>query len=391
MNVILFDEHPATFYPLSLTRPISELRIGIKLIREKWEYWLPGSYSYACEEHLVGKYNTVLDETNLWINSRVLPSIKLVDAIRSLEVNEALFSQGRLIASLNSSGTQEHYEKSIDLDGDLDYLERHTDLFSKNGRCIQEDISWISKDKESEPVPDWVTVIGTHDVFIESGAQVLPSIFNTSNGPIYIGKNAVVMENTVLKGPLSINEGATIKVGAKIYGDTTIGPYCKVGGEVSNTVFLEYSNKGHDGFLGNSYIGAWCNLGADTNSSNLKNNYAPVKLWDYDSGRFKDTGLQFCGLIMGDHSKCGINTMFNTGTVIGVSANVFGSGFPRNFIPSFSWGGANGFSTYQLKKAFETAQIMMARRQLLLDQKDQDILTTVFEKSKTYRIWDNKK
>jgi UDP-N-acetylglucosamine diphosphorylase/glucosamine-1-phosphate N-acetyltransferase len=391
MNVILFDEHPESFYPLSLTRPISELRVGISLIREKWQYWIPGSYSYACEAHLAGKYHTVLEERNLWINSRVLPNVKVVEAIRNLALNEALFHDSQLIACANASGSPEHYNKVIQLVGELDILEMHTDLFHRNGAVMVQDFKCLTEGRKSEPIPEWCTVLGTHEVFVEPGAQVFPCILNATNGPIYIGKDAIIMENAVLKGPLALNEAATIKVGAKIYGDTTIGPHCKIGGEVSNTVFWGYSNKGHDGFLGNSAVGAWCNLGADTNSSNLKNNYAPVKLWDYATGRFKDTGLQFCGLVMGDHSKCGINTMFNTGTVIGVSANIFGSGFPRNFIPSFSWGGANGFSTYQLKKAFETAQIMMARRQIFLDDKEKDILEKVFDKTKTYRIWDNKK
>ncbi|MFB1003571.1 MAG: glucose-1-phosphate thymidylyltransferase, partial [Bacteroidia bacterium] len=233
------------------------------------------------------------------------------------------------------------------------------------------------------------TLIGDN-IFIEEGATVEAATLNSKNGPIYIGKNAEIMEGATVRGPLALCEGSVIKMGAKIYGDTTIGPYSKVGGEVSNTVFYANSNKGHDGFLGNSVIGEWCNLGADTNCSNLKNNYAQVKLWNYSKKRFLHSGLQFCGLIMGDHSKCGINTMFNTGTVVGVSANIFGASFPRNFIPSFTWGGASGFATYTVPKALETARIVMLRRNKELNNTEKEILNTVFEDSIEHRFWENK-
>ncbi|MGB1307109.1 MAG: glucose-1-phosphate thymidylyltransferase, partial [Flavobacteriales bacterium] len=216
-------------------------------------------------------------------------------------------------------------------------------------------------------------------------AKVEHAILNASTGPIYVGKDAEIMEGSIVRGPLAMCENSVLKMGAKIYGATTLGPYCKVGGEVNNSVLLGYSNKGHDGFLGNSVLGEWCNLGADTNNSNLKNNYAEVKLWSYQSERFVNTGLQFCGLIMGDHSKCGINTMFNTGTVVGVSANVFGAGFPRNFVSSFSWGGSAGYMTYRLNKVFEVAEKVMQRRAIEFNQVEKDILTEVFELTKSYR------
>ncbi|MCR9081276.1 MAG: glucose-1-phosphate thymidylyltransferase, partial [Cyclobacteriaceae bacterium] len=226
------------------------------------------------------------------------------------------------------------------------------------------------------------------NIFIEEGAVIRASILNAEGGPIYIGKNTEIQEGSLIRGPFALCEGSTVNMGAKLRGDTTIGPHSKVGGEVSNSVIFGYSNKGHEGFLGNSVIGEWCNLGADTNTSNLKNNYAPVKLWDYIRGGFTNTGLQFCGLMMGDHSKCGINTMFNTGTVVGVGANIFGDGFPRNFIPSFAWGGAAGFSTFQFPKFLQTAQAVMQRRKVELGEKDQEMLQKVFDFSKNYRIWE---
>ena len=242
----------------------------------------------------------------------------------------------------------------------------------------------LTKGRKSQFLPENNTILGK-DIFIEKGAKVSCSILNAEDGPIYIGKNAEVMEGSIIKGPFAMGESAVLKMGAKIYGATTLGPYCKVGGEVSNSVFFGYSSKAHDGFLGNSVIGEWCNLGADSNISNLKNNYAHVKLWNYEIERFINTELQFCGLIMGDHSKCGINTMFNTGTVVGVSSNVFGSGFPRNFIPSFNWGGAAGFSIYKLLKAFEVAEKVFERRKLRFDKIDKNILTQVYDMTKRYR------
>ncbi|MGB0850797.1 MAG: glucose-1-phosphate thymidylyltransferase, partial [Bacteroidia bacterium] len=263
------------------------------------------------------------------------------------------------------------------------------DIFSKNGYQINEDFNLITTGRKSQTLSTSNTLIG-ENIFVEEGADVEAAVLNSKNGPIYIGKNATIMEGALIKGPFALGSSATIKMGAKIYGDTSVGPSCKVGGEVSNTLFYGNSNKGHDGFLGNSVIGEWCNLGADTNSSNLKNNYAQVKLWNYTKSRFVNSGLQFCGLIMADHSKCGINTMFNTGTVVGVSANIFGASFPRNFIPSFTWGGATGFATYSLGKAFETARIVMSRRQQELNETEKEILKNVHEISSTHRIWEKK-
>jgi UDP-N-acetylglucosamine diphosphorylase/glucosamine-1-phosphate N-acetyltransferase len=275
--------------------------------------------------------------------------------------------------------------RSVQYQAEARRIERNWDLFSLNHAAIKADFELLTAGRESQPVPKGVTVIGDGDVFLEEGASVLPGMLNTTEGPIYLGRNSQVMEACAIRGPFALCEGAIVKMGAKIYTGTTIGPYSKVGGEVNNSILMGYSNKGHDGFLGNSVLGEWCNLGADTNTSNMKNNYTEIRLWDYADGRFSPTGLQFCGLMMGDHSKTGINTMLNTGTVIGVSCNVFGSGYPRNFIPSFSWGSGSGMSVYKTAKAFETAEAMMKRRGVEFDEADKAILEYVFEASSSLR------
>ncbi|MEO1714969.1 MAG: glucose-1-phosphate thymidylyltransferase, partial [Bacteroidota bacterium] len=263
------------------------------------------------------------------------------------------------------------------------------EIFSQNGAALRSDYEKLTRNRLSEALPESNTLIGPkNQLFIEPGASVEGAILNTKTGPIYIGKDAAVMEGAIIRGPFALGNNGVVKLGAKVYGPTTIGPFAKIGGEVNNSVLFGYSNKGHDGFLGNSVIGEWCNLGADTNNSNLKNNYAEVRAWNYKLEGFIPTGLQFCGLIMGDHSKCGINTMFNTGTVVGVSANIFGAGFPRNFVPSFTWGGPSGMSTYRVKKAFETAERVMVRRKKELDKVERDILEHVFRISSTYRRWE---
>ena len=275
---------------------------------------------------------------------------------------------------------------SIEYQGDYLLLEHPWELFSKNKEILAYDFDLLTRDRVSQSLSDTNTVLGDRDqIFLEEGARVECSILNTQDGPIYIGKNAQIMEGCIVRGGMALCDHAILKMGAKIYGASTFGPYCKVGGEVNNAVLMAYSNKGHEGFLGNSVLGEWCNLGADTNTSNLKNNYAPVRLWNYATEGFAKTGLQFCGLMMGDHSKAGINTMFNTGTVVGVSANIFGSGFPRNFMPSFSWGGASGYTEYKTNKAFETARAMMARRGVEFDEAEQSILEEVFQQTEKYR------
>ena len=382
MNVILFDSNRSNFYPLSYTRPISEFRIGILTIKEKWEHYYK-NVSVLTEDYLSDKYPIIKKKENLWIDSRILPSKELITELNSLRNGELLESNDKVIAFKNSSFDYKKLNK-INTSVNFDSVNNIWDIFSDNGREIEKDFKLVVKGRKTSVLKSSNTLIGKK-VFIEKGAKVSCSILNAENGPIFIGKNAEIMEGSIIRGPFAMCENSVLKMGAKIYGPTTLGPYCKVGGEVNNSVFFGYSSKSHDGFLGNSVIGEWCNLGADTNNSNLKNNYAEVKLWNYEMEKFKKTGLQFCGLVMGDHSKCGINTMFNTGTVVGVSANVFGSGFTRNFIPSFSWGGASGFQLYKLPKVFEVASKVFERRKIDFDENEQNILSEVYDMTKRYR------
>nr|MCU0351404.1 glucose-1-phosphate thymidylyltransferase [Flavobacterium sp.] len=297
--------------------------------------------------------------------------------------------KGDEVVAFFTNDTQE--EVDFDTYEIIDYNEEgirieHTwDIFSKNDTAIREDFELLTEGRTSQPIPKSVNVISPENIFIEKGAKLEFVTLNASTGPIYIGKNAEIMEGSVIRGPFALCEEAQVKLATKVYGATTVGPHCRIGGEVNNSVLFGYSNKGHDGFLGNAVLGEWCNIGADSNNSNLKNNYEEVRLWSYETEGFARTGLQFCGLMMGDHSKCGINTMFNTGTVVGVSANIFGSGFPRNFVPSFSWGGASGFTTYLTKKAFEVAKVVMSRRNVEFTEQDAKILEHVFEETKKYR------
>ena len=389
MNYILFDGPSRNnLLPFTFTRPVADLRVGILTIREKWEAFLETTTTTITEDYLSEKYPMVEMDENIMIHASYLPNLELVEMIKDLKENQAIFKEEDVIAFFTKE-TQEDIDfdtfEALEFNDDLIKIEHTWDLFSKNGEAIEEDFILLTKGKVSQPIPSSNNIIGAENIFIESGAKLEFTTLNASNGPIYIAKNSEIMEGALIRGPFALCEASIVKMGAKIYGPTTIGPFCKVGGEVNNSVMFANSNKGHDGFLGNSVLGEWCNLGADTNNSNLKNNYAEVRLWDYNTEGFARTGLQFCGLMMGDHSKCGINTMFNTGTVIGVSANIFGSGFPRNFVPSFSWGGNGGFTTYLTKKAFEVAKVVMSRRKVELTEQDKDILEHVFEETKKYR------
>jgi UDP-N-acetylglucosamine diphosphorylase/glucosamine-1-phosphate N-acetyltransferase len=393
MNYILFDDSARqSLLPLTFTRPVADIRFGILTIREKWEKMLGAKTSTHTESYLSKKYPSeyTIDTDNVWINGSVCPNQKLVDEILSLKPGQCLLCAGVLVA-LNS-GDEKRF--SNELPSDVTRFESHAlpiriefpwEIFSRNGEAIQSDFDLITAGRKSLALSSTNQVIHVENIFVEEGAKVECAILNASAGPIYIGKDAEIMEGSIVRGPFSLGEHSALKLGAKIYGPTTVGPHSKVGGEVNNSIIFGYSNKAHDGFLGNSVIGEWCNIGADSNNSNLKNNYAEVKLWNYEKERFLGTGLTFCGLIMGDHSKCGINTMFNTGTVVGVNANIFGSGFPRNFVPSFSWGGAAGFTTYKVKDAFEVAARVFERRGLTFDDNEKEILSHVFEITEKYR------
>jgi UDP-N-acetylglucosamine diphosphorylase/glucosamine-1-phosphate N-acetyltransferase len=389
MNYILFDgDVRKSLLPFTYTKPVADIRIGILTIREKWEKHLSLTTTTLTEEYLEEKYPMVEMEENILLNSSFCPTNSLVEQVKKLSKNEAIFKGEDVIAFFTSDSQEEvNFDeyKQIEFEEELIQIKNTWDIFSLNSKAIQQDFDLITEGKTSQPIPEGVQCINKENIFIEEGAKLTFATLNATNGPIYIGKNALIMEGVVVRGALAMCENSVLKLGAKIYGATTIGPHCKVGGELNNSVLMGYSSKGHEGYLGNSVIGEWCNLGADTNNSNLKNNYAEVKLWDYETGRFAKTGLQFCGLMMGDHSKCGINTMFNTGTVIGVSANIYGSGFPRNFIPSFSWGGASGFTDYKTNKVFEVAAVVMKRKNVVFDEKEKRILEHIFEETKQYR------
>ena len=389
MNYILFDSDVRNaLLPFTYTRPVADIRVGILTIREKWEKFLGLTTTTITEEYLEEKFPMVELEQNVLINASYIPTPSLVEKVKGLSENEAIFC-GENVVAFYTTDSQEEVDfseyKQIEFEEKLLQIKNTWDIFSLNGEAIQLDFDLLTEDRTSQEIPEGVNVINKENIFIEEGASVTFASLNATDGPIYIGKNSKILEGALIRGPFTMGENSLVKMGAKIYGKTTIGPCCKVAGEINNAVLFGYSNKGHEGYLGNAVLGEWCNIGADTNNSNLKNNYAEVKIWSYETGRFAKTGLQFCGLIMGDHSKCGINTMFNTGTVIGVSANIFGSGFPRNFIPSFSWGGASGFTTYQTKKVFEVAEVVLKRKDLVFDEKDKKILEHIFEESSKYR------
>ncbi len=389
MNYILFDGPSRNnLLPFTFTRPVADIRVGILTIREKWEAYLDFATTTVTEDYLSEKFPMVEMDENIMINASFLPNQTLAEMVKSLEANQAIFNNEDVIA-FYTKDTQDDIDfetyEAIEYVDDVIKIEHTWDIFSKNGEAIQEDFELLTKGRQSQPIPEMTVAFNRSDIFIEEGAKLPLCSLNAENGPIYIGKNAEIMEGSMIRGPFALCEGATVKMSAKIYGPTTVGPFSKVGGEINNSVIFGYSNKGHDGFLGNSVLGEWCNLGADTNNSNLKNNYAEVRLWNYQTESFARTGLQFCGLMMGDHSKCGINTMFNTGTVVGVSANIFGSGFPRNFVPSFSWGGSSGFTTYLTQKAFEVAKVVMSRRDMEFTQVDAEILEHIFEDTKRFR------
>ncbi len=394
-NIILFDdESREQMLPLSYTRPVAEMRTGIFTIRERWEKLLNGKASYITSDYLSERFPMVLEDDNIVINGAVMPNDRLVRLIEQLEPNEALMSNDDLIAArLNSTQFEnlfrdESIEEIVGLDlSDTPFihLAYPWDLFLYLRATIEYDYDLVTKGRISQSIPSHNQVLALDNIFVEEGAQVTCAILNAQSGPIYIGKNAQIMEGAVIRGPVTIGEGTIVKMGAKIYGPTAIGPDCRVGGEIKEVVILGHSNKAHDGYLGNSIIGEWCNLGAGTSVSNLKNNYSNVRMWDFSSQTMRDTGLQYLGTVMGDHSKTGIQTMFNTGTIVGVAANIFGEGYPPKVVPSFSWGGASGLTTHRLEDALDTARKVISRREMHLTSEEEDILRHVFEITQTGR------
>ena len=396
MNILLFDD-PTTkqnLLPLTYTRPTSEIRVGILTIKEKWEKWLPADYSYFVDEYLSDKFQAFYNSSNLFLNGAYFPNQDLVEELRSLKKNQllkdgdspiAFYGKLETTADLDWEQLSRKYElvQSRSNSRSVNFV---YDIFRKNRDEIISDFHKITFQRESAPIEDPHTVVyNKSQVFIEENVSLRSAIINAESGPVYLGANSTIGEASIIRGASAVGAYASLNLGTKIRGDSTIGPYSKVGGEVANSVLFAYSSKAHAGYLGNSVIGEWCNLGADTNTSNLKNNYKPVKVWNYRTERFMDSGLQFCGLIMGDHSKCGINTMFNTGTIVGVSANIFGSGFPRTFIPSFSWGGAAGFTTYRKEQAMEVMKLVMQRRNKSISGPENRIIDHIFEASQKYR------
>jgi UDP-N-acetylglucosamine diphosphorylase/glucosamine-1-phosphate N-acetyltransferase len=393
MNLILFD-HPTirqNLLPFTFTRPEATIRTGILTIAEKWEKRLNLTPSFSTESYLTKKFPLRHENDNLWINGALCPDAGLVDAVLKLNNGDALTKNNMILAVRTPddevpeviAGKVNEYQREIIL------IDQMWKIFQHNGNQLGADFQLITKGRKSEAILDKHTrTYNEQNIFIEPGVKIWSAILNAENGPIYLGKNSQVQEGAMIRGPFALGEGSVVNMGGKMRGDVSIGPGCKVGGEVSASVFFANSNKAHDGFLGCSVIGEWCNFGADSNTSNLKNNYEKVKLWSYAKNGFIDTGLMFCGLMMADHSKCGINTMFNTGTVTGVSSNIFGDGFPRNIIPSFAWGGAAGFTTYQFEKAMHTAQKAMERRDIPLTELDKEIYKIVFESTAKERVWE---
>ena len=383
MNYILFDDPiiKKNLLPLTYFRPISEIRCGIMNLKEKWEFLLKSAVSYKADAYLQEKFPLEITEDNLFINAAVLPDDNIVATILSLKNNQKLIFQNMVLAARSSHSDflddKNTYEEIIYASNvmKIQYL---SDIFINNSKQIVLDYERLTYEKESQLLSKTNTIIGDFPVFLEKGAQAEASIFNTEDGPIYLGKNVKILEGSMIRGPFAALDNSVVKMGAKIYGGTTLGPSTRVGGEIKEVVFLGNSNKGHDGYLGDSVVGEWCNFGAGTNNSNLKNNYSNVKLWNYNAKDFQDTGIQFCGLIMGDHSKSGIASMFNTGTVVGVCSNVFGADYQPKFFPSFKWGG-KFLVDYHYDKALSLAKIVAQRRNIQFTALDERLFKSVFD------------
>lgn len=400
MKAVLLDLHWKNLLPLTFAKPLSHLLVGIDTIAMKWERHLSEKPGICTVEYLNDGFDIKWEENQFIINSAFIPSKEMVTEIKKLKPKEVLTYRGIFLAALSKPdfltslpqrlsenktlSPRIFGEKEITFDFECDFIDKPSDIFSLNDVILHQDFIDITKGFKTTEFPKGVNVIGD-DIFIHPSAKVSQAILNTETGPIYIGANAEIMEGSIIRGPFSLGQNATVKMGAKIYGATSIGKHCKVGGEISNSIINDYSNKGHDGFLGNSVIGSWCNLGADTNTSNLKNNYSLIKVWDYKTETFEQTNLQFHGLVMGDHSKSSINSMFNTGTVVGMCSNIFGGGFPPKFVPSFSWGGADNTDTFEMSKAFDVASAMMSRRSIDFTERDKKIFQVVSDSEQKFR------
>lgn len=403
MNLIVFEssEIRNNLLPFTFTRPVSEIRVGILTISKKWQLALDAAPSFISEDYLRSKYTIHIAVENILVNGALSPDEALIAAIQQLKPGEGLFSGDLLLAGKCNAGIAEEiykapaqinsFFKMVSYQHEPTIIRNLWDIFALNRQEIIKDFKVITRGRKSAGINDRHTrVYGEEHVFVEEGASIKAAILNAEEGPIYLGKNSEVMEGAIIRGAFAMLEGSIVAMGSKVRGDTTVGPFSKIGGEVSNSVIFGYSNKGHEGYLGNSVLGEWCNLGADTNTSNLKNNYSNVKLWSHSKMELTDTGRQFCGLMMGDYSRCGINTMFNTGTVVGVGANIFGGGFMPKFIPSFSWANEVELSSYRLDKFEETVERILGRRNKILNNVEKSILTHIFNHTSKFRNWENK-
>jgi UDP-N-acetylglucosamine diphosphorylase/glucosamine-1-phosphate N-acetyltransferase len=385
-NYILFDDnHRDHLLPFTFIRPVAEIRIGILTIREKWEKYTGNKFTWLTQEYLRDKYPLQAGEDNILINGAVTPNASLLEEINALQKGEVLMSEYIFIAGYVDKQAVEEFDglppaesKQKQVHSSFNYISKLWHLYRMNGEELLADFELLTANRKSALLSKTNNLIRPENIFVEEGANVEYATINANPGPVYIGKNSLIMEGSLIRGPFALCEGARLKMGTRIYGPTTIGPFSKAGGEITNSVMMAYSNKVHEGYLGNSVLGEWCNIGAGSNTSNLKNNYTLTKVWNYATAKFEDTDLQFCGLLMGDYSRCGINTMFNTATVVGISSNIYGSGFPGSFIPSFSWGGAPGFETYRIAKAIETIEMGMALHELTLSDIDKQIIDRVF-------------
>lgn len=397
MKIVLFDtpEIYENLLPLSYTRPVAAFRVGIVTIAEKWQHFLPGDYCYYPKDYLREKFTCVCDENDcLFIAGNRLPDAECAAEAAALSQGCALRDNWGIWAF---RGSKEDFDalpadagsESATISRRINYV---FDIFLNNAREIKADFDWLTDGKKSAAPSELTSIIGNQKLedgrpalFIEPGAVVDAAVINLKDGPVYIGANAHVMEGSVLRGPLAVCNNAKIRMGAKIYSSSTFGPYCKVGGEVDNSVLFGYSNKAHDGYLGNAVIGEWCNIGAGTNCSNLKNDYSKIRIWNYATQSFMRTDLQFCGLIMGDHSKAGVNCMFNTATVVGVGVNFHGAGFPRQFIPSFQNGSPTGFSDVSIDTFMNIAQRVMSRRDIELTDVDRRIFDQIYKSAQRFK------
>lgn len=390
MNVILFDD-PAirlNLYPFTLTRPLGAIRVGILTIAEKWERWLKATVSYQTEAYLSQKFPRLSSSDDLLINGALCPDAELKATVNALPHGYFLVKDTVLLAARNPQGAMTE-RNVVEYRNGITIIDQVWKIFGENATQLKTDFALITAGRKSAGIHDPHTrVYNSANIFVEEGVYIRSAILNAETGPIYLGRDSVIQEGAIIRGAFAVCEGGHLNMGAKMRGDITVGPWCKVGGEVSNSVLFAHSNKAHDGYIGNAVIGEWCNLGAGTCASNLKNNYAPIKIWSHVHEAMVSTELQFCGLMMGDHSKAAINTAFNTATVVGVAANVFGGGFPPPFVPSFSWGGGEELITHEMGKAIDTARKVMARRDMNIDMQDKAILETVFQLTSSSRTWD---